>query len=154
MGEDTGQIERQIRAERSNLDRNLQELQSQARALIDWRTHYRKHAGATLAVAFGGGLLIALIARRRRSTAPREAVAPRPRIAGLGALKALGDSPRARRQVNETWDQILSTLVGVGSAKAIDLIGSVVPGFRDEYASRHTGEAVRPSRPVAARDLS
>ena len=39
MGEDARQIERQIRAERDNLGRNLQELQRQTRDLTDWRTH-------------------------------------------------------------------------------------------------------------------
>jgi hypothetical protein len=147
VGEDTRQIERDIRIERNNLDRNLHELEAQAKALTDWRTHYRNHPAASLSVAFGGGLLMALLVGGRRNghAAPRMASAatPRPRSAGFNALRALGDYPRARQQVSETWERILETLIGVASAKAVDLLGSVVPGFRGEYDSRHLGRDLR-----------
>jgi hypothetical protein len=35
------------------------------------------------------------------------------------------------------WDEILEALITIASAKAVDLLGSVVPGFRDEYETRH-----------------
>lgn len=151
MGEDARQIERQIRAERDNLGRNLQELQRQTRDLTDWRTHYRNHSGAVLAAAFGGGLLAGVLsAGRGREIFPSEAPRPRFRPAGLSALRALGDNPRARHQVGETWEQILDTLIGLASAKAIDVLGSYVPGFRHEFESRHRPEAAR-SASVATR---
>ena len=144
MGEDTRQIEREIRAERDDLGRNLQELQRQTRDLTDWRTHYRNHSGAVLAAAFGGGLIIGLLsAPHGRQRFPSEVPRTRFRPAGLGALQALGDNPRARQQVGETWEQILDTLIGVASAKAIDVLGSYVPGFRHEFESRHRPEAAR-----------
>ena len=146
MGEDARQIEREIRAERDHLGRNLQELQRQTRDLTDWRTHYRNHSGAVLAAAFGGGLLIGVLsASRGRATFPAEAPRTRFRPGGLSALKALGDNPRARRQVGDTWEQILDTLIGIASAKAIDVFGSYVPGFRQEFESRHRPEAARPA---------
>ncbi|HYN07133.1 MAG TPA: hypothetical protein VES67_07060 [Vicinamibacterales bacterium] len=141
MGEDTREIEREIRAERDNLGRNLHELQRQTRDLTDWRAHYRNHSGAVLAAAFGGGLIIGLLsAPRGRERVPSEAPRTRFRPAGLGALRALGDNPRARQQVGETWGRILDTLIGVASAKAIDVLGSYVPGFRHEFESRHRPE--------------
>jgi hypothetical protein len=144
MGEDARQIEREIRAERDHLGRNLQELQRQTRELTDWRTHYRNHAGPFLAAAFGGGLAIGLLSiRHGRETFRSEAPQPRFRPARFSALRALGDNPRARHQVGETWQQILDTLIGVASAKAIDVLGSYVPGFRHEFESRHSPEAAR-----------
>jgi hypothetical protein len=138
VGEDTRQIEHDIRAERKDLDRNLHELEAQARALTDWRTHYRNHAGATLSVAFGSGLLMGLlVGGRRNGHRPAAPAPPRSRSVGFNALRALGDNPRARQQVGEIWDRILETLIGVASAKAVDVLGSVVPGFRNEYESRH-----------------
>jgi hypothetical protein len=146
MGEDTRQIERQIRAERDNLGRNLQELQRQTRDLTDWRTHYRNHSGAVLAAAFGGGLLVGVLsAGRGRELFPSEAPRARFKPAGFGALKALGDNPRARQQVGQTWDDILDTLIGVASAKAIDVLASYVPGFRREFDSRHQPGTARPA---------
>ena len=70
---------------------------------------------------------------------PQDAQALKPRK--LAALKTLADNPRARRQVGDAWDHMLEALIGVASAKAIDLIANVVPGFRDEYRAR----TVRPS---------
>jgi hypothetical protein len=150
MGEDARQIEREIRTERDNLGRNLQELQRQTRELADWRTHYRNHAGSFLAAAFGGGLAIGLLSvQRGRQQFPAEAPRSRFRPAGFSALRAIGDNPRARRQVGDTWQQILDTLIGLASAKAINVLGSYVPGFRHEYASRHSPEAAR--SPVSTR---
>ena len=137
MGEDTHQIERDIRIERKNLDRNLQELEAQAKALTDWRTHYRNHPAASLSVALGGGLLMGLLVGGRRNGHAPSVALPRPRSAGFNALRALGDNPRARQQVGDTWNRILETMIGVASAKAVELLSSVVPGFRNEYRTRH-----------------
>ena len=153
MGEDTRQIEREIREERNDLDRNLRELGRQTRELADWRTHYRNHSGAFLAAAVGGGLLLGMLtAPRRAHTRPNRAPVephhadwqPAERRHGpsrsLQALKAISDNPRARQQVNDIWQQILDTLIAVGSAKMTDLLGSYVPGFRKEYDARHHQE--------------
>jgi hypothetical protein len=159
MGEDTREIEREIRAERAELDRNLRELQRQTRDLADWRTHYRNHAGVFLATAVGGGLLLGLLSvpRRSRTGVSRPHVEPhhadwqpaerRPVGAtSFQALKAIGNNPRARQQIGETWQQILDTLIAVGSARAIDLLGAYVPGFRQQHESRqHTEEPARPA---------
>jgi hypothetical protein len=151
VGEDTRQIEEEIRAERANLGRNLDELKTQARALTDWRTHYRNHTGPTLGIAFGGGLMLAFLTSRP-SRVHHEPDAPRPRHVDFGALKALGDSPRARPQVGEAWEQILEALIGVAAAKAIDWIGKAVPGFRDEYESRQGSAGATFKRAAPGRD--
>ena len=167
MGEDTRQIAQEIRAERHELGRNLDELQQQAKALTDWRTHYRRHAGPTLAVAFSGGVILGLLAsgsssnRSRRRLVPADYVSPEPAMPPqdpqtlkprkLAALKTLADNPRARRQVGDAWDHMLEALIGVASAKAIDLIANVVPGFRDEYRARTTD---RPSQADIPRPAS
>ena len=145
MGEDTRQIadiEHTIRQERKELGRNLDELESQARALADWRTHYRRHTGVALAAAFGGGVIIGAASGRRRSHAPvyrapevRPSASSDQRPMGFRALQAL-DNPRARHQLGEAWEGILEGLIGVGSAKLVQWISSVVPGFEDEYSRR------------------
>lgn len=158
MGEDTRQIAQVIRAERHDLGRNLDELQQQAKALTDWRTHYRRHPGTSLGLAFGSGMILGLLASGSRArggrnrgwssslagftrTSAESATPDSPsRPSRLAALKHLADNPRARRQVGDAWDHMLEALLGVASAKAIDLISNVIPGFREEYRSR-TGEA-------------
>lgn len=138
MGEDTRRIENEIRAERSALDRNLQTLESQAKALADWRQHYSRHAAAALSVAFGSGLLLGLAGRghHRPRVRPIEPPASQNPRAGFSPLKVLTANPRARQQVGDTWQSILEALVGVAAVKAVDWIGNVVPGFRDEWDAR------------------
>jgi hypothetical protein len=148
VDEDTRRIEAEIRAERHALDRNLQTLETQAKALTDWRTHYERHPGAALGLAFGTGLLLSLGAGRstgRRASsyepsyetpvsAPRQPRAGRQRVANV--LRAMGDTPRARHQVTETWQNVVEALVGLAAVKAVEWIGNAVPGFRDEYDAR------------------
>lgn len=155
MGEDTNQIERQIAAERSNLGRNLHELEHKAKELTDWRTHYRNHTGVALGVAFGGGLLLgALTAGSRNGSSayasengdlPYELTAT-PRRSEPGKIKTLtaaaGSSEvgqHLKRQVDDVWRMIVDALVGVGTAKAVDFIGRNVPGFREQMDQRTTG---------------
>lgn len=137
MGEDARALEEQIRAERTDLGRNIDQLHQRARSLADWRTQYRNHAGVSLALAFGGGVALGLLARR--GSAPRS---DRPdlesaRPAGFNPLRAIGENPKVKQRVGEVWDEILEALITIASAKAVDVLGSVVPGFRDEYETRH-----------------
>ena len=145
MGENTRQIVEDIRAERHELGRNLEELEAQAKDLADWRTHYRRHPGAAIAIAFSGGVVLGLLGagspgglRDIDTDAVRRDASPRSRHAGFNALKALGDNPRARQQLGDTWNEILETLIGLASVKAVNVIGNLLPGFRDEYEARHT----------------
>jgi hypothetical protein len=140
MGESTSKIERDIVAERNELGRNLQLLENKARSLTDWRTHFRNHPFALMALALGGGTLLGVLtsgvnARRadleeERLIEPEESEYRRPSMFAASAH-------HARRQFGDTWDHIAETLLAVASAKAIDLVASKVPGFREEFSARH-----------------
>jgi hypothetical protein len=147
VGEDTRRIENEIRAERTALDRNLHTLETQAKALTDWRQHYSRHSAAALSLAFGSGLLLGMAGHRpsHRQRARIESPAPSNPRAGFSPLKVLTANPRARQQVGDVWQNILEALVGVAAVKAVDWIGDMVPGFRDEWDAR------QPSTAAAAR---
>ena len=147
MGEDARAIEEAIRMERNELGRNIDHLHERTRALTDWRVQYRNHAGASIALAFGGGVARGLLARRSAAQ-PRYSFSDRPdaepsRPVGFHPLKATGDNPKVRQQVGEVWDEFLEALITIASAKAVDLLGSVVPGFRDVFDSRHARRVER-----------
>jgi hypothetical protein len=132
MGEDSEQIALEIRAERQELGRNLSELERKAEQLTDWRTHYRNNPKLLLGIALGSGLVLgALSVRGRAPRDPYEAqeMAARP-------SRALG---RASRQVDDTLQSIADGLLGVASATVIELVSSVVPGFREQLHSRQPG---------------
>lgn len=151
MGENTNQIEQEIRARRADLGRNLDELEDRARELADWRTHYRNHHGAFIGAAFGLGALIGLMAiphasgpRKMRRVAlhqdPIHDYEPhdtshdpyRPRH---NWRDGQGTTARAVRQLSDTWSQIADALLRTASDKAVELVGNVVPGFRDHLES-------------------
>ena len=140
MGENTSQIEREIRAERTELGRNLRELESKARTMTDWRTHHRNNPGLSMGLAFSGGFVLGLLTMPSRRTATRdfetyeepfEAAAPRPRLRVPRVVSETRDL--AGRQLGQTWEHIASALLGVASAKAVELVAEMIPGFRDHY---------------------
>jgi hypothetical protein len=136
VGEDRGQIEREISAERRALGRNLHELQDRAKAMRDWRVHYRKHPGLALGLAFGGGVVLAAIVggRSRRAVGEEgdadvefvEPIARRWRPPGEFRSQI-------RQHVNDSWQQVVHALLGVATTKAVDFVSDRVPGFRDEF---------------------
>jgi hypothetical protein len=147
VGENTNQIEQEIRQRREHLGRNLDELEDRARELADWRTHYRSHHGAFLGAAFGLGAVIGLMAipraagprRMKRVTLHQDHTNDfethdsshdpyRPRHAWR---EGQGTTARAVRQLGDTWAQIADALLRTASDKAVELVGNVVPGFRD-----------------------
>lgn len=125
MGETINEIERDLAAERVALNRNLGELEQRARDLTDWRRHYRNHPAALLGVALAGGVVLGVIAggsrasSRNREPFVSDPDAPRPRS-------------RAISRLEQDWHHISDALLGVASAKVMEFVGSLVPGFNDE----------------------
>ena len=61
MGETTAQIEAQIEQVREDLGSNFEELERKVRTATDWKAHVKSNPGAMLGVAFGGGMLLAMM---------------------------------------------------------------------------------------------
>lgn len=143
MGENTNQIEQEIRDKRDNLGRNLDELEDKARELADWRTHYRNHSAAFVGAAFGVGVVLGLasIPRRHHTAEPAAGFDfdtshdPYP---ARHAARRTGPSTAAKavRQLGDTWEQIADALLRTASVKALEFVGELVPGFRDNVRRR------------------
>ncbi len=101
----------------------------------EWR--YDDHLGASMALAFGSGLLLGMFVGSRTSETLEVQSAHRSEALGtriLRPLAAMDRDGRLGQRVSETWDLILDGLVGVATVKAMDMVESVVPGFRDQVA--------------------
>lgn len=125
MDDKTSQIEREIRAERHQLGRNLNELEMKAKQLADWRTYYRTNPKLLLGIALGSGLLLGAMAGSARASRDDD--------------RAPGQSPRgsaAGRHIEEAWQSISMALFGVASAKVMDFVSTVVPGFKEQLDQR------------------
>lgn len=153
MGENPNQIEREIRQERSDLDRNLRELEDKTRALADWREHHRNHPGLFLGLAFGAGMALGLatvpqMKRVGRSSTWAERDTSHDPLHQVGAMGSGSSGTRAlaRRQVSETWHDIADTLLRVASARAVEFVGELVPGFRDQFGRQAHGDRGYQSR--------
>ena len=147
MGETTDQIEHHIENRREDLQSNFQELESKVKSATDWRAYYRKHPGAMVAVAFGGGVLLSVMAARGRrsgsmgsNTVGSSAMSDDDVDASLAASGDAFPSARQRRssngssQILDTWDSIKTALVGVAATKFKGMLGDVVPGFSQHLA--------------------
>jgi len=142
MGESTSQIEWDIAAERNALGRNLHELGARTRELADWRTYFRNHPFAMMGVALGGGLLLGaftagstpsgMSSLMGESTSYSEPDNEYPAVSRVSSQAA-----RLRRQFGDTWDHVADALLGVASAKAIEFVSQMVPGFQEQYSARH-----------------
>jgi hypothetical protein len=138
MGEDSSQIEQRIVDERAHLGRNLEELESRAREIADWRTHFRNHPGAAIGLAFGAGMALGMLAIPASDAGIDEADATdqpdRPRrVRPLAALASGVTGDRAKQQIGETWQRIADALLGVAAGRVVAFVSELVPGFRDHY---------------------
>jgi hypothetical protein len=60
MGADSDQIKKHIEDKREELGAHLNELEYRVKSATDWRAQVQKRPGPAMAIAFGGGLLLAL----------------------------------------------------------------------------------------------
>ena len=133
-------IEQHIDRERAVLLSNLEELEDRVMAVVVWRRHCRSNPVTWVGVAFGGGLLLALAARRPR--APHHNY---PRAVGAGV--AYRESPATysehrRRELSRAWLTIESALIGLAATKLKQTLAQLLPGF-GEQLGRGEGDGYR-----------
>lgn len=163
MDEKPDEIIGHIESQRSQLGRNLSELETRVRATTNWRTYYERNPGMAVGAALGGGLLLGVMVSRRYGsssssysslTAPSSsASSPSSSYAGASSGGATGltssrssvasrpVTSRQLRQVSETLDQVKAALIGFGIAKAKEFISQAIPGLET-----HLSEAEQRAR--------
>jgi hypothetical protein len=128
MGEKSDQIERQIVAERGQLGRNLNELESKVQEITDWRAQFQKRPMLMIGLAAGGGLLLASITGKASRSRPRYLQSgtddryEHRRGTELQKSKAL-----------ETFDTIKGAMIGVAANTFRDFLGQLIPGFGEQF---------------------
>lgn len=133
MGETISQVERELAGRHHELGRSLNELHAKTRELTDWRRHYRNHPAQFLGAALAGGVVLGLIAGRGGSS-HRAKAWPR---AGDGTPRLRN---RAVSRLEADWRHMSDALMGVASAKVMELVGNLVPGFHDMLKRDSTSE--------------
>lgn len=129
MGQTAGQIEEHLKGSRENLRSNLEELGQKVKTAVDWRERFRSNPGAILAVAFGGGFILANVVGGYRMK--REDPVP-------GSARTLTGTAHDRKgPVRRAWNDIQSALVGVVAAKVTDTLAELVPGFKEQLPAEN-----------------
>jgi hypothetical protein len=142
MDEKPDQILGHIEAQRSELGRNLNELETRVRRGTDWRTYFDKNPMMMLGVALGGGLLVGTAVGRRNHRHGGRHYSPGVSSSALGfasagTMSSSSSSPRMaaqRHEVAETLEHVKAALVGFGIAKAKEFMCQAIPGF-DQHLS-------------------
>lgn len=135
MGQTAEQIEEHLKGSRENLRSNLEELGQKVQTAVDWRERFRSNPGAILAVAFGGGFILANVVGGYRTK--REDPVP-------GSARTLTGTVQCDRkgQVRRAWSDIQSALVGVVAAKVTETLAELVPGFKEQLPAEDDGVRV------------
>jgi len=143
MGEKPDQIERQIAETRSELSDNFSELQDKMRSVVDWRSQFREHPGTLLAVAFGGGVVLAALLpspRRSRKTYDSSSISAGDHTHTAPSYNSSLANPRKPGDLRKTVEALAGALLGVAAKQASGFLDSFLPGFHEEFTKARTGK--------------
>jgi len=152
MDEKTNQIRQTIESEREQLGRNLDEIEDRVKSATDLRAHFSKNTGVMLGAAVAGGLLLSLAFRKSSnsdsSQSEESASTSEPRAKTAAQPQRLVS--KHLHHFSETFDNILSGLVGVAAAKLQSFVADAVPGFQTQYDAidrQRGGSSLHPMNP-------
>jgi hypothetical protein len=130
MGETTNQIESYIKIKRDDLGSNLHELETKVKSMTDWKYHFENRPATLLAVAFGGGILLATMMGGRKKRVRAFSDVPGSRMPYSSTTNQIKD------KAFETWDHVKGALIGLAAVRVKEYIGEVIPGFKEQF-DRH-----------------
>jgi hypothetical protein len=116
----------EIETSRDKLGENLSDLESRMREATNWRTYFQRHPYAFLGTAVGGGLLLSNMLLGGKGSKNGGTLHHEVRHEGFA---------RDKGPTSEIMDKVKVALIGYGTAKATEVLGQVLPGFR-EYMRR------------------
>ena len=119
MDEKSSQIIDDIETNRDKLGDNLSVLESRMREATDWRTYYERHPLMFIGAAVGGGFLIS------------KAFSGGNGSDGGNGHERYASSNHEKGPAGEILDKVKTALVVYGTAKAKEVLGDLLPGFRD-----------------------
>jgi hypothetical protein len=133
VDEGTNKVEQHLETEREELGRNLDEIESRVKDMMDPKVYFDKYTGWILGATVAAGFLLAVAVGKAAADSPKEAQPGREQ-------RDRADSPRfgttQLHRLTETVDTIFDGLVDVVSDKLQSFIADAVPGFQKQYDER------------------
>jgi hypothetical protein len=171
MDERPDEIIGHIEAQRDQLGRNLNELETRVRRSTDWRTYYDRNPMLMMGAALGGGLLLGSVIGSKTSGKSRYSPRKKSSLstaamglasAGTGASAASWSQPSASHhsqhalshqmsEISRTMDHVKTALIAFGIAKAKEFLSQAVPGLEHhlseaEHKHQHEHGSTEPAR--------
>jgi len=150
--EETDKIKEHIDKERTNLDRNLHEIEYRIKDATDLKQHFDRNTGWILGAAVAGGFLVSLALGRSSQSASADWESNHERPEAMARTSTPFVSEHMNR-VSETVNDIVAGLVGVFSEKLQSFVADAVPGFREQYENikQRDAPSVHPMRSTVGR---
>lgn len=142
MGETTHQIEAHIEQTRDHLGSNLHELEERVKSVTDWKQHFYANPMMMVAVAFGGGVMLATMTGGAKKSS---------RTVATRAIEPHAGTEQQMHKALETWDLIKGAAIGLAANRFRDFVGDLVPGFQEEYRQTEAKARLREPSPSATR---
>ena len=131
MGETPDQIERHIYEKRSELGENIHALQEKVKTAVDWRAQFDQRPWVGMGVAFGGGVLLALLFGGRGDSGRSSSRDRWPQESQrFGTLQPRED------KANAVWENIRGAALAVAGSRLGSVLEGVLPGFQEQFRKR------------------
>lgn len=115
MGNTSQQV-KHIDETRSELGRNVNELERRVRRTFDWRTQFERRPFTSLGIVFGAGVLLSRLVGSPSHSGNQN-----------------GHGGAATRKASEAWENIKGAVVGVAATKFRNFLEEAIPGFEEHY---------------------
>ena len=121
-------IEHRIRTEKELLRKNLQTLETKAKALTSWKHHFRENPAMYLGGALALGFVVAL------STGGKSG---RSASAGRSNDRTSSAKPSVlASSIADAFDGVQVALAAIATKKAVAFLEDVIPGFSHHFPQR------------------
>jgi hypothetical protein len=150
MGETPDQIERHIYEERSELGKNISELQLKVKTAVDWRAQFEQRPMVMMGLAFGGGLLLSMMFSGRKNSRRSSNKWSGNRWRRESQRSDYGSEAKThdwQEKTDSTWGNIRGAVLAVAGNRLGSLIEEVLPGFQAQYKKRQQEKRSTTSRP-------
>ena len=134
MVETTAEIAGHIETTREDLGANLDALEQKIKSATDWREYFQSRPMTMVGAAFAGGVVLAMVTGNRG----HRGAGTLPAISNGAASKPLG--PHSQEVVTMI-DNVKGALIGMAATRVKDMVGEILPGFRDEFERRQRAGA-------------
>ena len=131
MGETPDQIERHIYEKRSELGENIHELQEKVKTAVDWRAQFDQRPWVGMGVAFGGGLLLALVFGGRGGSDRSSS-----RDRWSQESQRFGTPQNRDTKANAVCENIRGAALAVAGSRLGSVLEGVLPGFQEQFRKR------------------